>query len=176
MLSFLIFLAFGGLLAAFVMVLVRPSEVEVPSWEQDRVQPARPMGSGWVTPVVTALAAIVALALGVPLLLAVAVVLLIGVSVHVLVQTLKAKRDVAFELALATALDLTVSSLRSGAALLDSLESAAAEAPTRVAPMLNGLFARLRLGEGSATVLEDTFHEYPYDCLLYTSPSPRDRG
>ena len=163
MLNFLIFLAFAVVIAAFVVVLIRPTESEGEAWSRERVQRRKPPGSGWITVGTVALVATVALASGAALMLVVAVTLLIGIAVHVTVQTLKSKREVAFELALAGALDLTVASLRSGAALLDSLESAAAEAPRRVVPMLAGLFDRLRLGGSSDTGLEDTAAEYPYE-------------
>lgn len=164
MLDLLIVLALAIVLATFVMVLMRPEGDDAVL--ADGVRPRLRRlggGGGWITAATVLLVATVALASGAPLTLGVAITLLLGIAVHVMVQTLKAQREVAFELSLAASLDLTTASLRSGAALLDSLESAAAESQGRVAPMLTGIFDRLRLGESSGTVLEDTVEEYPYE-------------
>ncbi|MEM8709827.1 MAG: type II secretion system F family protein [Planctomycetota bacterium] len=163
MLDGLIAVAFAVVLVAFVVVLSRPVEGDTAlSAEEQRVRPSG-SGGGWIAVAAAILIATVTLALAGPVGLAIALALLFGVAVHVGVQTLRARREVAFELALASSLDLTVASLRSGAALADSLESAAFESQGKVREMLTGIFDRLRLGEPSTSVLDDTSEEYPYE-------------
>ena len=90
-----------------------------------------------------------------------------------------ARRDLAFDLALAAALDLAVASLRSGAALVESLTTAASEARGQVGEMLEELCDRVRLGEPPTTVLDHLSDRYPQEgarLFAFTLASHFDTG
>ena len=104
---------------------------------------------------------------------------LAGMVCHVSLRALKARREMAFELALAASLDLVVASLRSGAALVESLTTAAAETRGVVGEMLTELCDRLRLGEQPAVVFEELSDRFPQEgsrLFTFTLASHFDSG
>ena len=107
--------------------------------------------------------ALAALACGLPTVIALAVSAFVGVGVHVALTTYAARRDLALELDLAAALDLVVASLRAGAALVDSLNTAAKEARGRTAEILEEICDRIRIGDEPASVLFDIVDRYPQE-------------
>ncbi len=108
-------------------------------------------------------ATIACLAGGMPSIIAGAVGAFVGVGCHVALKTHASRRDIALELDLASALDLVVASLRAGAALVDSLNTAAKESRGRTAGILEEICDRIRIGDAPSTVLFDVVDRYPQE-------------
>ncbi|MDG1985267.1 MAG: type II secretion system F family protein [Planctomycetota bacterium] len=118
--------------------------------------------------VLLSLAAVLAAAVaglfgGLPTIIALAVSAFAGVGVHVALTTFAARRDLALELDLATALDLVVASLRAGAALVDSLNTASKESRGRTRVILEEICDRIRIGDAPSAVLFDIVDRYPQE-------------
>lgn len=107
--------------------------------------------------------ALAGLAAGLPTIIAGAVGFFAGVGCHVALKTHASRRDMALEMDLASALDLVVASLRAGAALVDSLNTAAAESRGRTARMLEEICDRIRLGDPPSAVMFDLVERYPQE-------------
>lgn len=107
--------------------------------------------------------ALVALGLGGPTLITAAVAAFAGVGSHVLLAARAARQDLALELNLAAAVDLMVASLRAGAALVDSLSTAAAESQGPTRDLLQELCDRVRVGDAPSAVLFDLVDRYPQE-------------
>ncbi len=162
MLDIILILALVLLLGTLVAVLARPSDPDYGA-EPARVEPVESNhgpGKALVFGMVALLCLLVA---KLPLLIAVAIAILLAIAMHVALGTWAARRGIAFELSLAAALDLMVASLRSGAAILDSIESASVETTGKTGEMLEILRDRLRLGEPLTPVLDDLVARYPYE-------------
>lgn len=141
----------------------RGSEIEIP----------------WAAIAVGAITAMALLIIDLPLSIVLAVAFLVGMVCHVSLRALKARREMSFELALAASLDLVVASLRSGAALVESLATAAAESRGAVGDMLSELCDRIRLGEPTAVVLNELSERFPQEgsrLFTFTLASHFDSG
>ena len=108
-------------------------------------------------------AALAGLAAGLPSIIAGAVGFFAGVGCHVALNTHASRRDVALEVDLASALDLVVASLRAGAALVDSLNTAAKESRGRTAGILEEICDRIRIGDPPSAVMFDIVDRYPQE-------------
>ncbi len=112
---------------------------------------------------VTPAAALAGLAAGLPTIIAGAVGFFAGVGCNVALKTHTSRRDVALEMELASALDLVVASLRAGAALVDSLNTAANESRGRTAGILDEICDRIRIGDPPSAVMFDLVERYPQE-------------
>lgn len=186
MLDILIALALVVLVGALVLVLL-PREVpgdglaeEGADSEAVHQAAARAgLSPGWLALGVALATAVTLLLMDLPLTIAGAVALLFGIASHVALGSRAARRDLAFDLALAGALDLVVASLRSGAALVESLATASAEARGDAGEMLSELCDRVRLGERPSVVLESLSEQYPQEgarLFAFTLASHFDSG
>ena len=108
-------------------------------------------------------AALACLAGDLPTVIAMAVGTFVGVGCHVALKTYASRRDVALELDLASALDLVVASLRAGAALVDSLNTASKESRGRTRVILEEICDRIRIGDSPSAVLFDLVERYPQE-------------
>lgn len=182
MLDALIALALLALLAGFVMVLRAPQEDDGSPDVAARPPRAPAGGLGGRSWIAVAFAAAVALGLlliDLPPMIVAAVALLAWIIAAVALRAWAARRDTAFELALAAALDLVVASLRAGAALVESLSTAADEARGEVGEMLTELCERVRLGEPAPEVLDEIVIEHPQEgtrLFAFTLRSHFDSG
>lgn len=125
------------------------------------------------------LVAVVLLAVDAPLAIVGAAALFVGIVAHAGLQAYGARRSIAFDLDLASSMDLAVASLRSGAALLESLTTAANESSGRARQLLTELCDRIRLGEPPADVLEELAQDYPSEgsrLFAFTLASHFDSG
>ena len=93
--------------------------------------------------------------LGAPTPLIVGVPLVSAVVVSTLVGAWLVRRRLRVDEQLADAIDFVVASLRSGASLVSALELAAAESRDPLAPRLEGVVRRLRLGDRPKRVFDD---------------------
>ena len=133
----------------------------------------------WAAIAVGSITAMALLVIDLPLSIVLAVAFLVGMVCHVALRALAARREMAFELALAASLDLVVASLRSGAALVESLGTAAAESRGAVGDMLGELCDRLRLGEPAAAILDELSERFPQEgarLLTFTLASHFESG
>lgn len=162
-LDILLSLALVVMVAAFFATVRRPEASAAPSAASETARRERPRGSIGLTvaSIGGLLVALGLLAFGLTVFIALSASVLIAIALHIAVRSWEARRTVRSELALAAALDLMVASLRSGAAILDSLESAAVEASGDTGTMLRDLRDRLRLGEALTPVLDDLVLRYP---------------
>ena len=101
--------------------------------------------------------------------IAAAIGVVAAVLVHLLLATIVARKLAQIELQLANAIDLMVSSLRSGGGLSDALEGAAREAKQPLRGYLLELIQRIRLGERPEVVLASLEQRIPLESLrLFT--------
>ena len=156
MLDLLLALALIALVAALVNAVL-PGRDEDADDEGGRAtqEPGVAIEIPWAAIASGAITAMALLVVDLPLSIVLAVAFLAGMVCHVALRALAARREMAFELALAASLDLVVASLRSGAALVESLATAAAESRGAVGDMLAELCDRRRLGEPAGAVLDE---------------------
>ena len=157
----LLILALLALLGTGVFVLMMPPAEATEPEPYDRTT-GQGRGPGAAL-FVLLVASILLLLAGFPALIAVSGAVLIAIAVHVAMGTWAARRAISFELALAASIDLMVASLRAGAAIVDSIDSAASESPGETGVMLRSLRDRLKLGEPLAPVLDDVVLRYPQE-------------
>lgn len=155
-------------LAAVFIVGVLPEREDAVEGEEYAVEEARaPRRKGpsfpWLPLAVALFVATLLLVFDLPPVIVAAISLFAGIACHVAQTALAARRETTFELALASALDLVVASLRAGAALVESLGTAAAESRNDVGQMLGELCDRVRLGEAATSVLDDLTERYPQE-------------
>lgn len=178
MLDVLLALALVVLIGVFVVALQpEPDDVD----DADRAPRAsrRPRQVPWVALCVGLLTATVLLVAGLSLMIVVSVAVLIGIGCHVIVRVLTTRKELNFELALAAGLDLVVASLRAGAALVESLGTAADETRGNVSLLFGELCDRVRLGEAASEVLDDLAERYPQEgvrLFAFTLASHFDSG
>lgn len=180
MLDLLLALALIALVAALVNAVL-PGRGEDADDEGGRAMGERAVAIEipWAAIASGAIAAMVLLVMELPLSVVLAVAFLMGMVCHVVLRALAARREMAFELALAASLDLVVASLRSGAALVESLATAAAESRGAVGDMLSELCDRLRLGEPAGSVLDELSERFPQEgsrLFTFTLASHFDSG
>ncbi len=158
----LLLITLAILIGYFALELLRPrggEDAEAPK----RATASRSVEGHWRTAAAGLVVLVVLLLFELPLFITVATALLLTMAAHIFLASRRARQTIAFEVALATALDLMVASLRSGAAILDSIESAAVESVGPTGVMLRDLRDRLRLGEALVPVLDDVVEQYPLE-------------
>ena len=168
MLDLLLALALIALVAALVNAVL-PGGDEDADDEDERVREERGVAIEipWAAIAVGSITAMALLVIDLPLSIALAVAFLVGMVCHVALR------------ALAASLDLVVASLRSGAALIESLGTAAAESRGTVGDMLGELCDRLRLGEPAAAILDELSERFPQEgarLLTFTLASHFESG
>ena len=167
MLDLLLIATLGVLIAVFVGALLPRKEGEAAVAGPDPDAGIWTGGRGNVALVwalVTGTLCALALAVtGLAALKAGAIGVLVGVVTHVALGILSSRRDLALELSVAAAVDLVVASLRAGAALVESISTAAAETRGPAAGILKELAERLRLGESAHSVLGDLSRRHPQE-------------
>ena len=167
MLDVLLVLTLAALVAVFLLALWPRQEDGSDEGEvagEGARLPRRPgPGLSWVPMALALVVATALLLMDLPLVIVGVIALFAGIAGHVALSALAMRRETGFELALASALDLVVASLRSGAALVESLGTAASESRNEVGKMMNELCDRVRLGEAAAVVLEDLVERYPQE-------------
>ena len=168
MLDLLLALALIALVAALVNAVL-PGRGEDADDEGGRAMGERAVAIEipWAAIASGAIAAMVLLVMELPLSVVLAVAFLMGMVCHVVLRALAARREMAFELALAASLDLVVASLRSGAALVTSPRGRDAGS---VGDMLSELCDRLRLGEPPARSSTRCPNDSPRGSRLHLHP------
>ncbi|MEL6712332.1 MAG: type II secretion system F family protein [Planctomycetota bacterium] len=177
MLDTALVLALIVLIGTFLFALLSSRDED--AGDGTRASEQRP---GWVllgAVLAAGVAALVLLAVDAPFAVVGAAALLVGIAAHAGLRGLEARRAIAFDLSLASSLDMAVASLRSGAALLESLTTAADESSGRARAMLVELCDRIRLGENPVVVLEDLAEDHPGEgprLFAFTLASHFDSG
>lgn len=155
MLDALLTLTLVALLATFLGFLLRDPRGEDESGPRAATRSSSGGVLRWLAPGVGVTVATGMLLFQLPVMVAFGAAMLVGIVVHVLVGSYLARQAIAFDSELAACLDLVVASLRSGAALVESLATASLEARGEVGAMFVELCDRLRLGEPASAVLDD---------------------
>ena len=115
----------------------------------------------WVATLIVA--AVLRFVFGLNLLFTGLFALVVGVVGSMLEAMLASKRLMRLEMQLADAIDLIVGSLRSGAGLVESLESAVLEAQKPIKGIFAEMSSRLRLGDNPLDVFSELAYRVPLE-------------
>jgi Flp pilus assembly protein TadB len=141
-------------------------EAEPEEVEQDEPPPARPfqVRHRWV-PWAAAGLVFVAINFVVGLKTSYAVMfgVIVGLLIHELEDYLASRKDLLIETQLADAIDLMVASLRAGASLMSSLETAVDESRVPLRPQLEEVLGRIRYGDDPLAVLRGLMGRVPLE-------------
>jgi Flp pilus assembly protein TadB len=141
-------------------------EAEPEEVEQDEPPPARPfqVRRRWV-PWAAAGLVFVAINFVVGLKTSYAVMfgVIVGLLIHELEDYLASRKDLLIETQLADAIDLMVASLRAGASLMSSLETAVEESRAPLRPQLEEVLGRIRYGDDPLAVLRGLMGRVPLE-------------
>ena len=100
---------------------------------------------------------------GFPMEIAIAAGVLIGVVAHLIEEQVAEGRTATIEMQLAEAIDLLVGSLRAGASLLSSFESALQESDRPLRPYLQEVAGRIRLGDDPRAAVSELTAQVPLE-------------